>query len=496
MHKVTTAPQQTVISKELPLVSKDYEHSSSDEDGYLSPFNGSDDGSGVAESGSLLDEMPPFSACSMSPSARSLSPIELEPFESPISTPPKSGRSYSGCSTPLYGTTTPPTHQHPAGGNSQPAEGYVTLDEIHARIGLTPPDGNVSRSRLNLETIFEGVFLETPPKKEFQPKGNLFRRSIRNRALLCENFELSDFLSVSTFFSGYDIIHQIGSGAYSEVFLVRCRKSGKAYAAKHLIDSCKDLMCDVAYAEIQLMKTVPSHPNVMQLCDHVLENKSLTLIMHLMDMSLYDYMQTRVRPFSENRVRKMLYQIVLGLEHLHQNGIFHRDVKPENILVKFSSGIVGKKETLLLADFGTAASIAQRPPYAIYIATRWYRAPECMLSLGYYGPKMDVWAVGCCFFEMLTLKPPFQGENEHEMLDSIHQTLGTPSSAVLERFKPWNVDNLKFSRRSGSGTGLQIHFPLMNAFGMDLLKRMLAYCPDQRISAKNLANHVYFEELM
>lgn len=64
--------------------------------------------------------------------------------------------------------------------------------------------------------------------------------------------------------------------------------------------------------------------------------------MHLMDINLYEYMQKRVRPFSENRVRKMLYQIVLGLEHLHQNGIFHRDVKPENILVKFSSGIIGK----------------------------------------------------------------------------------------------------------------------------------------------------------
>ncbi|XP_035896868.1 uncharacterized protein LOC118505329 [Anopheles stephensi] len=191
MHKVTTPTRSSVFRKEPP-VQKDYDgmslsSSSSDEDGYLSPFNGSDDGSGVME-GSLLDEMPPFSACSMSPSARSLSPIEQEPFDSPFSTP-KSGRSYSGCSTPMYGTPPLAAQQHHLAANSgggQPAEGYVTLDEIHARIGLTPPDGNVSRTRLNLETIFEGVFLETPPKKEFQPKGNLFRRSIRNRALLCE----------------------------------------------------------------------------------------------------------------------------------------------------------------------------------------------------------------------------------------------------------------------------------------------------------------------
>ncbi|XP_050071972.1 MAPK/MAK/MRK overlapping kinase-like [Anopheles maculipalpis] len=294
--------------------------------------------------------------------------------------------------------------------------------------------------------------------------------------------------------TGYDIIERIGSGAYSEVYHVRCRRTGKSYAAKHLIDACSDLNCDVAFPEIQLMKSVPSHPNIMQIFDHVFEKCSLTLIMDLMDMSLYDYMQTRSRPFSESRVRKMLYQIVLGLEHLHQNDIFHRDVKPENILVKFYDGIVGRRETLQLADFGSAARITHRPPFANYIATRWYRAPECMLSLGHYGPKMDVWAVGCCFYEMLTLKPLFHGENELEMLDAIHTLLGSPSGETLERFKPWNVNNLKFPSRRG--IELRLYLPLLNAIGIDLMKRMLVYCPDRRISAKNLIKHVYFEELM
>uniref|UniRef100_A0A182MBB2 Protein kinase domain-containing protein n=1 Tax=Anopheles culicifacies TaxID=139723 RepID=A0A182MBB2_9DIPT len=294
--------------------------------------------------------------------------------------------------------------------------------------------------------------------------------------------------------TGYDIIEQIGSGAYSEVYHVRCRRSGKSYAAKHLIDACSDLHCDVAYPEIQLMRSVPSHPNIMHIFDYVFENSSLTLIMDLMDMSLYNYMQTRARPFSENRVRKMLYQIALGLEHLHQNGVFHRDVKPENILVKFSGGIVGRKEILQLADFGSATRISNRPPFAIYIATRWYRAPECMLSLGYYGPKMDVWAVGCCFYEMLTLKPLFKGESELDMLDAIHSLLGSPSPTMLELFKPLNATNLPFPTRKGMD--LRLHLPLMNPVGLDLLKKMLVYYPDRRISAKNLLKHVYFEELM
>uniref|UniRef100_A0A182Q842 Uncharacterized protein n=1 Tax=Anopheles farauti TaxID=69004 RepID=A0A182Q842_9DIPT len=187
MNKVTTPPRYGT-RKTPAVLSQDNESftSSSDEEGYLSPFNGSDDGtapfSGAAVDGSLLDEMPPFSACSMSPSARSLSPIEFELFESPSSVS-KSGRSYVGCSTPVYDT---PHDASASVEDRPPAEGYVTLDEIHARIGLTPPDANGSRSRLNLETIFEDVFLETPPKKEFQSKGNLFRRSIRNRALLSD----------------------------------------------------------------------------------------------------------------------------------------------------------------------------------------------------------------------------------------------------------------------------------------------------------------------
>uniref|UniRef100_A0A182VWS5 Protein kinase domain-containing protein n=1 Tax=Anopheles minimus TaxID=112268 RepID=A0A182VWS5_9DIPT len=294
--------------------------------------------------------------------------------------------------------------------------------------------------------------------------------------------------------TGYDIIEQIGSGAYSEVYHVRCRRLGKSYAAKHLIDACPDLHCDVAFPEIQLMRSVPSHPNIMHIFDYVFEKNSLTLIMDLMDMSLYSYMMTRARPFSENRVRKMLYQIVLGLEHLHQNGIFHRDVKPENILVKFSGGIVGRKEILQLADFGSAARIANRPPFATYIATRWYRAPECMLSMGYYGPKMDVWAVGCCFYEMLTLKPLFQGASEVEMLDAIHTLLGSPSSTMLELFRPLNASNIKFPTRKG--IELRLLLPLMNPIGLDLLKKMLVYYPDRRISTKHLLKHVYFEELL
>lgn len=70
----------------------------------------------------------------------------------------------------------------------------------------------------------------------------------------------------------------------------------------------------------------------------------------------------------------------------------NRDIKPENILII--------DECLKLADFGSCRGIYSKQPYTEYISTRWYRAPECLLTDGYYTHKMDMWGVGCVFFEV------------------------------------------------------------------------------------------------
>lgn len=88
-----------------------------------------------------------------------------------------------------------------------------------------------------------------------------------------------------------------------------------------------------------------------------------------------------------------------------------------------------------LADFGSVRSITSRPPFTEYISTRWYRSPECLLTVGQYGPKMDVWATGCVFYEMLTMKALFPGDNEIDQLAKIHEVLGSPSARTLEKMK-------------------------------------------------------------
>uniref|UniRef100_A0A6I8P4G3 MOK protein kinase n=1 Tax=Ornithorhynchus anatinus TaxID=9258 RepID=A0A6I8P4G3_ORNAN len=103
----------------------------------------------------------------------------------------------------------------------------------------------------------------------------------------------------------------------------------------------------------------------------------------------------RRHPLSEKKIMNYMYQLCKSLDHMHRNGIFHRDVKPENILIK--------KDLLKLGDFGSCRSVYSRPPYTEYISTRWYRAPECLLTDGYYSSKMDMWSAGCVFYEISRL---------------------------------------------------------------------------------------------
>ncbi|KAJ9591196.1 hypothetical protein L9F63_002267 [Diploptera punctata] len=215
----------------------------------------------------------------------------------------------------------------------------------------------------------------------------------------------------------------------------------------------------------------------------------VTLIFELMDMSMYDLLKTRKRCLPESRVKNYLYQILRGIDHLHQHGLFHRDIKPENILLKVQT------ELVKLADLGSVRGIFCRPPYTEYISTRWYRSPECLLTNGYYGPKMDIWATGCVFFELLTLKPLFPGANEVDQLTKIHNILGTPNQFLIAKFRRHKSQNCKYNFPPKPGSSLLTMLPNVTDVGRDILKHMLVYDPDSRSNARRLLEHRYFTDL-
>ncbi|CAL1575955.1 unnamed protein product [Knipowitschia caucasica] len=285
----------------------------------------------------------------------------------------------------------------------------------------------------------------------------------------------------------YKIIKKIGEGTFSEVVKTQSLKDGKFYACKTMKQSISSVEQANALREVQAMKRLSPHTNIIQLHEIVYDKESgtVSLICELMEMNIYEFIQGRKSPLPEHTVKLYMYQLCKSLEHMHSCGIFHRDVKPENILIK--------KNVLKLGDFGSCRSVYSAPPHTEYISTRWYRAPECLLTDGYYSLKMDIWSAGCVFFEIMSLNPLFPGTNELDQVAKIHDVLGTPDQSVLHKFKRSRAMHFNFPQKKG--TGLSRLIPNCPAPALSLLYQMLAYDPDERISADTALRHMYFREI-
>ncbi|XP_076314579.1 MAPK/MAK/MRK overlapping kinase-like [Tachypleus tridentatus] len=180
-----------------------------------------------------------------------------------------------------------------------------------------------------------------------------------------------------------------------------------------------------------------------------------------------------------------MFQLFKSLDYIHSNGIFHRDIKPENILIRDS--------LLKLADFGSCRSMYTTPPYTEYIATRWYRPPECLLTNGYYTYKMDIWAAGCVFFEILTNKPLFPGSSEMDQIAKIHDVIGSPRPRVLAKLRKRKPPvRVKFPKKTG---WVYILIPHVSPNARDLLMLLLIYDEEERISTAEALRNPFFTDL-
>lgn len=201
--------------------------------------------------------------------------------------------------------------------------------------------------------------------------------------------------------------------------------------------------------EVIFLKSLPNHPHLVPAYDIFLDplSKKLHIAMEYMDGNLYQLMKTREhKPFDGSSVKSILFQILAGLEHIHENSFFHRDIKPENILVTTSapdtsnafkrySQLVTPPSTpptytIKLADFGLARETHSRVPYTTYVSTRWYRAPEVLLRAGEYSAPVDMWALGAMAVEIATLKPLFPGGNEVDQVWRVCEIMGSPGTWV------------------------------------------------------------------
>ena len=187
---------------------------------------------------------------------------------------------------------------------------------------------------------------------------------------------------------------------------------------------------------------------------------------------------------SESQIKNIIYQIANGLAYMHKNGFFHRDMKPENLLIHSETDVIK------IADYGLAREIRSMPPFTDYVSTRWYRAPEIILKSGSYNSPVDIFALGCIMAELYMLAPLFNGTNELDQLNKVVKILGTPPQSWKEGHQLAQKLNFKFPGNE--------KIPLKNIIynaspeALDLIEQMLNYESHKRPTAQQILNHPYF----
>lgn len=171
---------------------------------------------------------------------------------------------------------------------------------------------------------------------------------------------------------------------------------------------------------------------------------------------------------------------------MHGRGVVHRDLKPENLLI-------GKEGILKICDLGLA-----RPAdlhMTGYVSTRFYRAPEIMLSWKNYTESVDIWSAGCILSEMLTGHILFPGVDHVHHINLILELLGTPSEAVLDRIcgEKTKTYLLMLPRSDGADFHKVLDNPEIPSEAIDLLRKLLMFDPSQRLTATEALNHPFFD---
>ena len=239
--------------------------------------------------------------------------------------------------------------------------------------------------------------------------------------------------------NAYEITKDLGQGAYGCVAAATHKGTGESVAIKKITNVfTKKILTKRALREIKLLRHFRGHKNITCLYDMDIIDPAgfneVYLYEELMEADLHAIIRSG-QPLSDAHFQSFIYQTLCGLKYIHSASVLHRDLKPGNLLVNADC-------ELKICDFGLARGFETDPELAKqagagfmteYVATRWYRAPEIMLSFQNYTTAIDIWSVGCILAELLGGRPIFKGRDYVDQLNQILHYLGTPSEETLRR---------------------------------------------------------------
>ncbi|KAI9851160.1 MAG: cyclin-dependent protein kinase [Thelocarpon superellum] len=326
----------------------------------------------------------------------------------------------------------------------------------------------------------------------------------------------------------YKVIGFISSGTYGRVYKAvgRNGQTGEFAIKKFKPDKEGEVIqytgiSQSACREMALCSEL-SHCNIIHLVEIILEDKCIFMVFEYAEYDLlqiiHHHTQPTRHPIPAPTVKSMLYQLLNGLLYLHSNWVLHRDLKPANIMVT-SSGEVK------IGDLGLAR-LFWKPLHSLYngdkvVVTIWYRAPELLLGSKHYTPAVDLWAVGCIFAELLSLRPIFKGEEakmdshkktvpfQRHQVQKIVDILGMPTK---DRW-PNLISQPEYGQLQGLSTSATARASLESWYkstlqnnqytssdpeaspgpeGYHLLAGLLEYDPEKRLTASQALQHPYF----
>ena len=254
----------------------------------------------------------------------------------------------------------------------------------------------------------------------------------------------------------------LGSGAFGEVWLVRHKDLERDFAMK-IIKKRKNKPNEEKEIlnEIEILKKL-DHPKILKIIDFYSKVKKYYIITeYCPEGELFNEI-IKVGRFDEGQTAFIINQILKAISYCHRNQIIHRDIKPENIMItkREKNGCLQVK----LIDFGTAKIFEKGQSENRYVGSSYYMAPEVLKRK--YDEKCDLWSIGVIFYILLTGRPPFDGNDDEEILKNVE--IGVYDKTTYP-------------------------FPSLSSYAKDLINKLLQYDAKKRISAEEALEHPWFK---